>query len=184
MEQLHAYWRMEYIEAPRYPAEMKRPFTDLPALGDDRAAFIVHRAAHAYLVLNRFPYNPGHLLAVPYREVTELEDLRAEECAALMDEIVFAKRLLSAALKPDGANVGFNLGSAAGGSIPHLHAHIVPRWNGDTNFMPVIGQTRTLPQSLEATWERLTAVVPTLTNGHATAVKPKSAIRHAAKSRR
>lgn len=158
MQQLHAYWRMEYIEAPRYPAQMKRPFTELPALGDDRAALIVHRSRHAYLVLNRFPYNPGHLLAVPFRDVRDLEELTSHEAAGLMAEIVLAKKLLSAALKPDGVNVGFNLGSAAGGSIPHLHAHIVPRWNGDTNFMPVIGQTRTLPQSLETTWQRLTAV--------------------------
>jgi ATP adenylyltransferase len=162
MQQLHAYWRMEYIEAPRYPARMKRPFTDLPKLRDDRAALIVHRSAKSYLVLNRFPYNPGHLLAVPFREVTELEELTPAECSSLMAEIVFAKRLLAAALNPNGFNIGFNLGSAAGGSIPHLHAHIVPRWNGDTNFMPVIGQTRTLPQSLEATWERLSATVPTL----------------------
>jgi ATP adenylyltransferase len=159
MDQLHAYWRMEYIEAPRYPARMKRPFAELPALGDDRAAFIVHRAALAYLVLNRFPYNPGHLLAVPFREVTDVDQLTAAESAALMAEIVFAKKLLAAALKPDGFNIGFNLGSAAGGSIAHLHAHIVPRWNGDTNFMPVIGQTRTLPQSLASTWERLVAIV-------------------------
>jgi ATP adenylyltransferase len=155
MQQLHAYWRMEYIEAPRYPARMKRPFTELPALHDDRAALIVHRAAHTYLVLNRFPYNPGHLLAVPFREVTDLAELTAVESAELMNEIIRAKQLLLEALKPDGFNIGFNLGSAAGGSIPHLHAHIVPRWNGDTNFMPVIGQTRTLPQSLEAMWERL-----------------------------
>jgi ATP adenylyltransferase len=160
MQQLHAYWRMEYIEAPRYPAQMKRPFTELPALRDDRAALIVHRAAKTYLVLNRFPYNPGHLLAVPFREVTSLEELTPTECSGLMAEIVFAKKLLSAAVKPDGFNIGFNLGSAAGGSIPHLHAHIVPRWNGDTNFMPVIGQTRTLPQSLDTMWERLVASVP------------------------
>jgi ATP adenylyltransferase len=155
MQQLHAYWRMDYIEAPRYPAAMKRPFTELPALGDDRAALIVHRAPLAYLVLNRFPYNPGHLLAVPFREVLELEDLTPDESAGLMAEIIFAKRLLATALAPDGFNVGFNLGSAAGGSIAHLHGHIVPRWNGDTNFMPVLGQTRTLPQALDSTWERL-----------------------------
>jgi ATP adenylyltransferase len=169
MEQLHAYWRMEYIEAPRYPATMKRPFTELPALGDDRAALIVHRTALSYLVLNRFPYNPGHLLAVPFREVTELEALDAAERADLMDEIVFAKRLLTATIRPDGFNVGFNLGSAAGGSIAHLHAHIVPRWNGDTNFMPVLGQTRTLPQALESTWTRLEAVARTMTDGSTTA---------------
>jgi ATP adenylyltransferase len=162
MQQLHAYWRMDYIEAPRYPATMKRPFTDLPAMGDDRLALIVHRSAYSYLVLNRFPYNPGHLLAVPYREVVEPEELPRAERADLMEEVVFARRLLSAAMKPDGVNIGYNLGSAAGGSIAHLHAHIVPRWNGDNNFMPVVGQTRVLPQSLEATWERLSAVVPSV----------------------
>jgi ATP adenylyltransferase len=157
MQQLHAYWRMEYIEAPRYPAEMKRPFTELPALGDDRAALIVHRSSHAYLILNRFPYNPGHLLAVPFRDVTELEQLHPDELTDLMEEVVLGKRLLTAALRPEGFNIGFNLGAAvAGGSIAHLHGHIVPRWTGDNNFMPVLGQTRILPQSLETTWEKLT----------------------------
>jgi ATP adenylyltransferase len=163
MQQLHAYWRMDYIEAPRYPATMKRPFTDLPALGDDKLALIVHRSAYSYLVLNRFPYNPGHLLAVPFREVVEPEELPKAERADLMEEIVFARRLLTAAMKPDGVNVGFNLGTAAGGSIAHLHAHIVPRWNGDNNFMPAIGQTRVLPQSLDATWDRLAEAVGKVT---------------------
>jgi ATP adenylyltransferase len=162
MQQLHAYWRMDYIEAPRYPATMKRPFTDLPLMGDDRAALIVHRSPLSYLVLNRFPYNPGHLLAVPFREVEDLDQLTGPELSDLMEEIVLARRLLAAAMKPDGVNVGFNLGSAAGGSIAHLHGHIVPRWNGDNNFMPVIGQTRVLPQSLEGTWDRLTAAVGAL----------------------
>jgi ATP adenylyltransferase len=156
MQQLHAYWRMEYIEAPRYPATMQRPFSELPALGDDRAALIIHRSPLSYLILNRFPYNPGHLLAVPFREVTELEQLNPAERADLFEEIIFGQRVLSSALDPDGFNIGFNLGSAvAGGSIPHLHGHIVPRWNGDNNFMPVVGQTRILPQSLDATWEKL-----------------------------
>ena len=159
MQQLHAYWRMEYIEAPRYPAAMRRPFTELPALGDDRAALIVHRSALSYLLLNRYPYNPGHLLVVPLREVVELEELNSTERADLFEELILGKRLLAAALKPDGFNVGFNLGSAAGGSIAHLHGHIVPRWNGDNNFMPVLNQTRILPQALDATWERLAAVV-------------------------
>lgn len=156
MQQLHAYWRMEYIEAPRYPAAMARPFTDLPKLGDDRAALIVHRSPLSYLVLNRFPYNPGHLLAVPFRDVTELEQLNPAERSDLFEEMIFGQRVLSSALKPDGFNLGFNLGSAvAGGSIAHLHGHIVPRWNGDNNFMPVLAQTRILPQSLDTTWEKL-----------------------------
>jgi ATP adenylyltransferase len=166
MQQLHAYWRMEYIEAPRYPATMKRPFTDLPALGDDRAALIVHRSTLSYLILNRFPYNPGHLLAVPFREVVGLDELSAAERADLFEEIVVGQQLLSAGLKPEGFNIGFNLGAAvAGGSIAHLHGHIVPRWNGDNNFMPVIGQTRILPQSLDATWEKLAAAAKNLNTG-------------------
>ena len=153
---------MEYVEAPRYPAALKRPFTELPVLGDDRAALIVHRSPLSYLILNRFPYNPGHLLAVPFREVNDLLELTPAERADLMEEIVFGQKLLKAVLKPDGINVGFNLGSAAGGSIAHLHGHLVPRWSGDNNFMPVLGQTRILPQSLEATWDRLVAAIPTL----------------------
>ncbi|HVW21704.1 MAG TPA: HIT domain-containing protein [Opitutaceae bacterium] len=153
---------MEYIEAPGYPEGMERPFTQLPALGDDRTAYIVHRAPLSYLILNRYPYNPGHLLAVPFREVAGLDELSAAERADLMEEMTFGRRLVEAALKPDGFNLGFNLGSAAGGSIAHLHGHIVPRWNGDTNFMPVIGSTRILVQSLDRTWERLTEVARTL----------------------
>ncbi|AWI08908.1 ATP adenylyltransferase [Ereboglobus sp. PH5-5] len=156
MEQLHAFWRMDYIEAPRAPKSAK-PFSALPAMGDDRAALIVYRGALSYLMLNRFPYNPGHLLAIPFREVADIEELTPEESADLFRTIILAKKLLRVVIGPDGFNVGFNLGTASGGSIEHLHAHIVPRWNGDTNFMPVIGQTRVLPQALETTWEKLHA---------------------------
>ena len=162
MQQLHPYWRMEYIEAPRYP-DVKKPFTELPALGDDRAALIVHRSPHSYLILNRFPYNPGHLLAVPFREVSELAQLAHPERADLMEVLLFGQEVLRTALRPDGFNIGFNLGqAAAGGSIAHLHGHIVPRWLGDNNFMPVLAQTRILPQALETTWEKLAAAARAL----------------------
>ena len=162
MQHLHAYWRMEYIEAPKYP-DARNPFTSLPALGDDVTALIVHRVQWTYLLLNRFPYNAGHLLVIPFREVAELEQLTVAERDELMAMIVFAKRVLQEALKPDGFNVGFNLGSAAGAGIPrHLHAHVVPRWSGDTNFMPVIGQTRVLPQALDTMCRRLRAAAETL----------------------
>jgi ATP adenylyltransferase len=154
MDHLHAYWRMEYIEAPRLP-EGANPFVELPKLGNDAEALIIHRSALSYLILNRYPYNPGHLLAIPFRAATDLTELSPAERADLMDEIIFGKEVLKAAVNPNAFNIGFNLGAAAGGSIPHLHAHIVPRWNGDTNFMPVIGQTRVLPQSLEAMYQRL-----------------------------
>jgi len=152
---------MEYIAAPRYP-ETDRPFSELPALGDDARALIVYRSRLSYLLMNRYPYNPGHLLAIPYREVTDIEELSVEERGDLGETLVYAKRLLTAALRPDGFNIGYNLGSAAGGSIAHLHAHIVPRWQGDSNFMPVLGGTRILPQSLEALWARLREVASTL----------------------
>ncbi len=183
MEQLHAYWRMEYIEAPRYPASMKRPFTELPALGDDRAALIVHRQRHSYLIMNRFPYNPGHLLAIPFRDVEEIEDLNPAERADLMEAIIFGKRMLATALRPDGFNVGFNLGTAAGGSITHLHAHIVPRWNGDTNFMPVLGQTRTLPQALDTTWAKLSATARELSARKINISSPKAKLSSRASTR-
>jgi len=159
MQQLHPYWRMDYIEAPRLPAS-SRPFSELPDLGDDRAALIVYRSARSYLMLNRYPYNPGHTLAIPFRDVDDLSALTAEESADLMNILIFGQRLLKHALRPDGFNIGFNLGAAAGGSIPHLHGHIVPRWNGDNNFMPVLGQTRVLPQALESTWQRLQEAIP------------------------
>jgi ATP adenylyltransferase len=163
MSQLHPYWRMDYIEAPRAPAG-HRPFTELPALGDDRAALIVHRAPLSYLMLNRFPYNPGHLLAIPYREVADLIDLTSAEQVDLMATLVFGEKLLRAVLKPDAFNLGFNLGRSAGGSVEHLHGHLVPRWSGDNNFMPVIGQTRILPQALDDTWQRLVAEAARMSN--------------------
>lgn len=157
MEQLHAYWRMEYIEAPRTKAGGDL-FLELPALGDDVAALIIYRSPLSYLILNRYPYNAGHLLAVPFRKVADLVELTSAERTDLMDTIIFGQTVLRAALKPDAFNLGFNLGAGAGGSITHLHAHIVPRWNGDTNFMPVIGQTRVLPEALASMYQRLRGI--------------------------
>jgi len=172
MQHLHAYWRMEYIEAPKYP-DARNPFTSLPALGDDVAALIVHRARLTYLLLNRFPYNAGHLLVIPFREVAELEELTSEERDEMMAMIVFAKRVLHETLSPDGFNIGFNLGCAAGAGIPrHLHAHVVPRWAGDTNFMPVIGQTRVLPQALDTMCRRLRTAAETLAAASAAKLDP------------
>ena len=110
--------------------------------------------------MNKFPYSAGHLLAVPYREVDSLAALSPEERGELMERIIQGQAILEKALKPEGFNVGFNFGRAAGAGIPsHLHAHIVPRWHGDHNFMPVVGSTRVLPESLDAMWERLRSFV-------------------------
>jgi len=160
MQHLHAYWRMEYIEVPK-GAGFRNPFSELPNMGDDRAALIVHRSEYCYLVLNKFPYNAGHLLVVPYREVSELAELTGSERADFMEMLITGEDILRKGLNPDGFNIGLNLGTAAGAGIPkHLHAHIVPRWNGDTNFMPVLGDTRVLPQSLDAMWARLREFCP------------------------
>lgn len=155
MERLHSYWRMEYVEALKYP-EGENPFVALPQQNDDRAAFIVHRGQHCYLMLNRFPYSAGHLLAVPFREVADLADLEEEERNELLDEVLLAQKLLRVTLQPEGFNIGFNIGTVAGASIAHhLHCHIVPRWTGDTNFMPVVADMRVLPKSLESMWTAL-----------------------------
>ena len=157
MERLHAYWRYEYIEAPKEDKNSQGTiFEDLPKRGDDEANFILRRTRYCYLVLNVFPYNAGHLLAIPYRAVCNLEDLTQEERFDLIELVTFAEGLLRKALKPEGINVGINLGQAAGAGVPkHLHVHLVPRWNGDTNFMPVISETRVLPLALKDMWKRL-----------------------------
>jgi ATP adenylyltransferase len=160
MQHLHAYWRMEYIEAPK-DAAFGNPFRELPRLGDDRAALILHRSKLTFLLLNKFPYNAGHLLVVPFREAADLPDLLPDERTDFFETLVLGQDVLRRALAPNGFNIGINLGSAAGAGIPqHLHAHIVPRWNGDTNFMPVVGKTRVLPEALGAMWERLRSFCP------------------------
>ena len=159
MDLLHSYWRMEYVTFPSDGDKgHKNPFVDLPKEKDDRKSLIVYRGKLAFLVLNRFPYNPGHVLAIPYREVADIADLSDEERNELFALVVRAKKGLGEIMHPDGYNIGLNLGSAAGAGIPtHLHIHIVPRWKGDTNFMTIIGQTRTLAQALDTTWEKLSA---------------------------
>jgi ATP adenylyltransferase len=130
--------------------------------GDDRRALILHRGTRAFLILNAFPYASGHLLAVVTRHVGTIEAATAAELAEAMTLVQSATRALEAAYHPDGFNVGLNQGRVAGaGVLGHLHIHLVPRWNGDTNFMPVIGDTRVLPESLETTYDRLAAALST-----------------------
>jgi ATP adenylyltransferase len=117
---------------------------------------ILRRDEHAFVTLAKYPYNPGHLLVLPTRHVGELEDLASEEHAAIAGLITRGLRALREAAEPHGFNVGLNLGHVAGAGIPeHLHWHVVPRWGGDTNFMPVIGQTRVLPELIAESYEKL-----------------------------
>ena len=160
MDNLHAYWRMDYVSVPKEGREQNNPFVSLPLMGDDRKALIVRRSSRVYLALNKFPYNAGHLLVVPYREVARLPDLDGEERVDFLDMIIFAQDLLERALRPDGFNVGLNLGMDAGAGIPqHLHCHVVPRWKADVNFMPVIAKTRVLPEALDVMWDKLSEEV-------------------------
>lgn len=161
MERLWAPWRLEYVTADKPEGCI---FCDKPLLGDDRAAQIIYRAEHAFVLLNAFPYNNGHIMIAPYAHLACLEDLPSETIHEMMDLAQLAALAFKSSFRPDGMNVGFNLGAAAGAGIKdHIHLHMVPRWFGDTNFMPVIGDTRVIPQSLERTYELLTKAFDELT---------------------
>lgn len=150
---------MSYVSTAGGP-EAACAFCSLLAAGDDRRALILRRGTHAFLVLNAFPYASGHLMAVITRHVGSIETATADELAEAMTLIQTGTRALDAAYHPDGFNVGLNQGRVAGaGVLGHLHIHLVPRWNGDTNFMPVIGETKVLPESLETTYDRLAAAL-------------------------
>ena len=154
MEPLWAPWRMDLIEKGN-----TRPgciFCVLPAETSDRENLILGRTQHCFAILNRFPYNNGHLMVVPRRHLDDLDALSREENDELSDKLRTAVRLLGKAYKAHGYNVGMNLGRAAGAGIAdHLHWHAVPRWNGDTNFMPVVGETKVMIEHLSASWDRL-----------------------------
>lgn len=156
METLWAPWRIEYIkEAPKGGCFL---CDILRAGGDDRANLVLKRGTACAVVMNRYPYNNGHLMVAPYRHVARLADLTPEERLETMDLLDLSVAALTSAIRPDGFNVGINLGRVAGAGLEtHLHTHIVPRWNGDTNFMPVIGDTKVIPQALDDLWVTLRA---------------------------
>jgi ATP adenylyltransferase len=169
-ERIWAPWRLAYIvgdqQTPKSPPDAKvLPggdsscfFCQDVAQGDDRQRLIVERGEHSITMLNRYPYNNGHLLVAPRRHVARLDQIDSCEQLDLTNAIGRMIHLLERVLKPEGFNVGMNLGRIAGAGVPgHLHWHIVPRWSGDTNFMPVVAGIRVIPQSLEALWEVLDA---------------------------
>jgi ATP adenylyltransferase len=124
--------------------------------GADRDQLILYRGRHSFLIMNLFPYNNGHLMAAPYRHTADLVGLTAEEQAEIFVLSRYGVRLLGEAFHPDGYNIGMNLGKVAGAGVAdHLHMHVVPRWNGDTNFMPVLGETKVLPDALHGTYDKL-----------------------------
>ena len=148
MEPLHAPWRIEYILAPK-PALDESLFTGISQSSDDEANYVIARDRTCFALLNKYPYTGGHLMVVPYKQAPDLNDLTDEELTDLMRLTRRCKNALAKAMKPDGFNIGINLGKVAGAGISgHLHIHVVPRWQGDTNFMPVLGKTVVVPQAL------------------------------------
>ena len=148
---------MAYIQAAKEQGEDDGCiFCDLPTEGDDERTKILIRGERAFVILNSFPYNPGHLMVAPFRHVGDLGAIETDEFAEVDALLTRSVRALEEEMEPHGFNLGMNLGRVAGAGIPgHLHWHVVPRWNGDTNFMPVVGQTRVLPELLDETYARL-----------------------------
>ena len=131
-------------------------FCNALSAGDDRTLLVLQRAPHAFLILNAYPYLPGHLMAAPRRHVGAVAEATPEELAEVMRLVGVATRALAAEYQAQGFNIGMNQGRVAGAGVEdHLHVHVVPRWAGDTNFMPVLGDVRVLPEALETTWQRL-----------------------------
>jgi ATP adenylyltransferase len=152
---LWAPWRIEYIRSAKPDGCI---FCEFPAQPEarDRENLVVHRSAYSFTCMNRYPYNSGHLMVIPYAHLSDLEALAPEAHADLQDELRRAVAVLKAVYAPEGINVGMNLGRAAGAGIAeHLHWHLVPRWVGDNNFMPVLADQRVVVEALDAAWERL-----------------------------
>jgi diadenosine tetraphosphate (Ap4A) HIT family hydrolase len=163
LDRLWAGWRSAYVNAPEAPPGQGSIFRRILEAGlSDKEAYIVWRGELTFALLNAFPYVSGHLLVMPYREVAELEDLTEAEAAELWSAVHDAVRAIKAAYRPDGINLGMNLGAAAGAGVPsHLHVHVLPRWIADSNFTTAVAETRVLPEALTDSWQRLHAAWPT-----------------------
>jgi ATP adenylyltransferase len=154
---------MAYIRREKRPGCV---FCAALEAGDDRSTLILHRGRAAFLVLNKYPYNNGHLMAVPFRHVDTLDALTAEEATELMAVATLGVQALQRSARPHGFNLGINLGKVAGaGVLDHLHVHIVPRWEGDSNFMPVLADVRLIPQDLAATFAEMKTAVEAILRG-------------------
>lgn len=162
MERLYTPWRREYVVNPK---AVDCPFCDYLSqdASHDAENLILVRGQRTFAILNRYPYNNGHLMVLPNLHVSDLEALDEATQLELMQMTTLAKHVLQRTLQPQGFNVGLNLGKAAGaGLADHLHVHIVPRWVGDTNFMPIVANTRVLPEWLDETYQRLRATLAAL----------------------
>ena len=153
LETLWAPWRVEYFEREKPNADF---LSEAARTSDDAAHLVITRRKDAFLMMNRYPYAVGHLMAVPYRKTADISVLGENEIVELWKLVAHAQALLRSTMKAQGFNVGLNLGECAGtGIVDYLHVHIVPRWSGDTNFMPILSGTRTLSEGLRALYDRL-----------------------------
>lgn len=154
MERLWAPWRMQFIEELRERSSCI--FCELALPGDDKSRLVLHRGKTCFVLMNRFPYNNGHLMVIPFKHVGELSLLSAPEHAEMMELSAKSVEVMRASIGAEGFNLGVNIGKVAGaGILDHVHMHVVPRWVGDANFLPIISDTRSMPEYLEATYDRL-----------------------------
>lgn len=171
--------RMVYIGGQDKPADSGEeacPFCRVAASDDDAASLVVHRGEDCFVLLNLYPYNAGHLMVLPYRHVADYTDLTDAEVAELAALTRTAMRVLRAAMGPQGFNLGMNQGAVAGAGIAaHLHQHVVPRWAGDSNFLPIVGRTKAMPELLGDTRERLAAAWPAAGTGTSSATSSEQA---------
>ena len=157
LKALWAPWRVDYFSMDRSRAFL----SEAAHATDDAAHLVVCRRKNAFLIMNRFPYSAGHLMAVPYRKVASMGELTEPERLEIWELAVQAQQLLERTINAQGFNVGLNLGKCAGAGVAdHLHLHIVPRWEGDVNFMPVLADTKVMPEALEALYKKLVAALP------------------------
>lgn len=153
LKAIWAPWRVEYFRVTKWTGDF---LTEAAQATDDASVLVVCRRKSAFLMMNRYPYSVGHLMAVPYRKVADITELTDEEKIELFDLAAHSERLLRKTVKAQGFNIGFNIGNCAGAGVPdHIHLHIVPRWPGDNNFMPVLADTRVMPQALEELYKLL-----------------------------
>ena len=162
MEHLWAPWRMAFI-APETPPSQECIFCSQPAAHRDEHFYILHRGEHCFMMLNLYPYNSGHLMIAPFQHEGSIEQLDTATLSELMSQAQLALGALRATLHPDAFNMGINQGKAAGaGFADHVHLHIVPRWNGDTNFMPILAHTKVMPELLDDTYRKLKQALETI----------------------
>ena len=166
MDFLWAPWRSKYVaDSSKSKKDVNCIFCEFPKQNEDEKNLIVYRSKYAYVILNRFPYNPGHVMVVPYRHISSIDLLDDNEAQDIFRLIKIILASIRKVYSPDGFNIGINIGRTAGAGIEaHVHVHIVPRWNGDANFMPVLSNTKVLPEDLETTYAKLKSAINDIIN--------------------